>query len=200
MYWIFEICQEIKRAQSCRKFAIDGPFDWTNRIIMPTLMVICCFLQTFTFMFGSNISCIGFEKMEKTFVEEYCWTQGIYTSKAAYNMPLHTPYPGIAPCVPKYDSATGKYWLPCKDTEEDKAYHLWYQWVPFYFLAVAIGYYLPFLILKGSKLHQVKPLITFLMNHRNLETDPNHLVGKLSHWIFKQLVYPRYVVLFHHFE
>ena len=192
MYWIFEICAEIKRAQSCRKFAIDGPFDWLNRIVMPTLMVICCFLQTFTFIFGTNISCVGFSKMDKNFAEEYCWTQGIYTNRRAYNMPPHhTPYPGVAPCVTAFDPHTEKHWLPC-DEEQDKAYHLWYQWVPFYFLAVAIGYYSPFLILKGSKLHQVKPLITFLLDHSNLERDPRHLVTKLSHWIFKQLVYPRY--------
>jgi len=106
-------------------------------------------------------------------------------------MPQHAPYPGISPCVPAIIPETGKIWLPCSDEETDKAYHLWYQWVPFYFLAVALGYYIPFLILKGSKLHQVKPLITFLLDHDNLEGDPKNLVGKLSHWVFKQLVYPR---------
>ena len=47
---------------------------------------------------GKNISCNGFEKFSEDFSQDYCWTQGLYTIKEAYDLPeSQIPYPGIIP-------------------------------------------------------------------------------------------------------
>ena len=41
------------------------------------------------------IACDGFSKFEHGFAEDYCWTQGIYTVKEAYDhLLVNVPYPG----------------------------------------------------------------------------------------------------------
>ena len=47
---------------------------------------------------GKNISCDGFTKFGEDFSQDYCWTQGLYTIKEAYDLPeSQIPYPGIIP-------------------------------------------------------------------------------------------------------
>ena len=44
------------------------------------------------------ISCDGFTKYSGSFSEDYCWTQGLYTIKEAYDLLLmNVPYPGTVP-------------------------------------------------------------------------------------------------------
>ena len=43
------------------------------------------------------IACNGFEKFDSAFSEDYCWTQGLYTVKEAYDLiQSAVPYPGLA--------------------------------------------------------------------------------------------------------
>ena len=45
--------------------------------------------------FSGIISCDGFTKYSGSFSEDYCWTQGLYTIKEAYDhLAVNVPYPG----------------------------------------------------------------------------------------------------------
>lgn len=45
---------------------------------------------------GGKIACDGLTKFSTSFAEDYCWTQGIYTIKEAYDIKDNSlPYPGI---------------------------------------------------------------------------------------------------------
>ena len=42
------------------------------------------------------IACNGFDKFGAAFSEDYCWTQGLYTVKEAYDLlSVNVPYPGL---------------------------------------------------------------------------------------------------------
>ena len=65
------------------------------------------YFSQFNQLLGANISCLGFTKYSKEFAEQFCWTQGIYTNRRAYDISeKHIPYPGITPCVTEFDLKT----------------------------------------------------------------------------------------------
>ncbi|XP_063676511.1 innexin shaking-B-like isoform X2 [Bolinopsis microptera] len=183
--------------------SIDDVTDQINRNTMTRLMVMWAILSTFNQLIGANISCLKFTKFDKDFAEQYCWTQGIYTHMDAYDMPGQTPYPGIAPCVGRLNIKTGKINYPCNEKEmfEKKVFHSWYQWVPFYYIAVAVAYYFPYLILKTTKLRRIKPLINLLKDENIIDQHPKMVVKKVSTWLYNEVVYPRYATTssFHRF-
>ena len=49
-------------------------------------------------------------------------------------------------------SSLSRWTYPCSEKEQfkHKVFHNWYQWVPFYFMAVAVAYYIPYLLLKAT--------------------------------------------------
>ena len=118
-------------------------------------------------------------------------TQGIYTHRGAYNLPGIMPYPGIAPCVGFYDAGRRRFLCNNEEQEKFKIYHIWYQWVPFYYLGVGIVYYMPYLILKMTRLRRIKPLLMQLNDENNIEMPPKMLVDTVSGWLYNELVYPR---------
>ena len=68
--------------------------------------------------------------------------------------------------------------FPCNEEEmyKNKVFHSWYQWVPFYYIAVAVAYYIPYLILKTtSKL--------FLMSNFVCHRDFRCHIGFLSQFL-----------------
>eukprot|EP00116_Pleurobrachia_bachei_P009005 sb/3469267/ len=73
---------------------------WLNCRLLHT-QVHTCFMGTIVAVSqytGKNISCNGFEKFGEDFSQDYCWTQGLYTIKEAYDLPeSQIPYPGIIP-------------------------------------------------------------------------------------------------------
>ena len=46
----------------------------------------------------------------------------------------------------------------CVDSSQTKVYHLWYQFVPFYFWFCALLFYTPYLAFKNSDIGSIKPL------------------------------------------
>lgn len=195
MSYIFQIVlDKVKDAIQC-KHCIDDPVDGLNRTTMSNVMLVFATFSTFNQLIGHNIRCHGFTYYSVDFAEDYCWTQGIYTNRKAYNMPRSkVPYPGVVPCAAgNVDVRTGKLDLSCDDKSqaEDRVLHLWYQWTPFYFIVVAMFYYLPYLVLKVSKISAIKPVIALLKDRNTVEEHPNRLVKKISAWMYNEVVHPR---------
>ena len=60
--------------------------------------VLLLFFADLDPLLSGIISCDGFTKYSGSFSEDYCWTQGLYTIKEAYDLlTMNVPYPGRVP-------------------------------------------------------------------------------------------------------
>ena len=87
--------------------AVDGAIERFNRRTISTFFLIFSIIATTEHLVGHPIKCTEFSNFVKKggspnddFAEDYCWTQGLFTNRYAYNLPRQTlPAPGIIPCV-----------------------------------------------------------------------------------------------------
>eukprot|EP00116_Pleurobrachia_bachei_P003623 sb/3463885/ len=228
---------QFSRLSPFKEITIDDGWDQLNRSFMFVLMVICGTVVTVRQHTGSIISCNGFSKYDASFSEDYCWTQGLYTIREAYNEnSMHVPYPGLIPeevplCLDQTQEGSsmsyfgellsppclsgrtalyhtsflrftclsninvliqsdpdlkngGKSGSDCDNcadgvpTTTSRVYHLWYQWIPFYFWLAAAAFFLPYLIYKRYGFGDLKPLIAMLYNpmegERETHLPPPH--------------------------
>ncbi|KAL5251416.1 hypothetical protein ACHWQZ_G016950 [Mnemiopsis leidyi] len=158
----FDLANSIFRKWFDRNDSIDSNLiERTNtQIFLPVLMSLLI-ISLSQALVGSRLNCSGFEGVfPKTFVKDYCWSQGIYTNKFAYNMPRdELPAPGIIPCVRIEDD----YKCTEEQKKEQLVYHLWYQWIPYYFSLVYLAFYAPAIVVRyNTKLGKLR---RFLTNH-----------------------------------
>ena len=86
---------------------VDGFIDRLNRRTVATFFFIFSFIVMTENLVGSAIKCTEFNDFigkggspNEQFVEDYCWTQGLFTNRFAYHLPKQSlPAPGIIPCV-----------------------------------------------------------------------------------------------------
>lgn len=172
---------QFSRLSPFKEITIDDGWDQLNRSFMFVLMVICGTVVTVRQHTGNIISCNGFTKFDGTFTEDYCWTQGLYTIREAYHHNLmNVPYPGIIPediplCLGKDCNTSGR---------TSRVYHLWYQWIPFYFWLAAAAFFMPYLIYKRYGFGDVKPLIGMLYNPVDGEECVSADAEKASIWLY----------------
>jgi len=149
---------------------------------MFVLMVICGTIVTVRQHTGNIISCNGFTKYDGSFSEDYCWTQGLYTIREAYHVSgLNIPYPGIVPeeiplCLGDNCEKGG--------STTTRIFHLWYQWIPFYFWLTAAAFFFPYLIYKRYGFGDLKPLIVMLYNPLEGEDGVKGDSEKASIWLY----------------
>ncbi|XP_063684852.1 innexin inx2-like isoform X3 [Bolinopsis microptera] len=188
----------IKNLSIFKDLSLDDWLDQMNRTFM---FLLLCFMGTIVAVgqyTGKNISCDGFTKFTEDFSQDYCWTQGLYTIKEAYDLPeSQIPYPGIIPenvpsCRPHTLKNGGK--IVCPPESEVKpltrARHLWYQWIPFYFWVVAPVFYLPYMFVKRMGLDRMKPLLKIMSDyyHCTTETPSEEIIIKCADWVYNSIV------------
>jgi hypothetical protein len=173
---------QFSRLSPFKEITIDDGWDQLNRSFMFVLMVICGTIVTVRQHTGNIISCNGFTKYDGSFSEDYCWTQGLYTIREAYHVSdVNVPYPGVIP--EEIPLCLGDN---CENTGMDttRVYHLWYQWIPFYFWLAAAAFFLPYLIYKRYGFGDVKPLIQMLYNPIDGEEAVRADSEKASVWLY----------------
>lgn len=175
---------QFSRLSPFKEITIDDGWDQLNRSFMFVLMVICGTIVTVRQHTGNIISCNGFTKYDGSFSEDYCWTQGLYTIREAYHVSSkHVPYPGVIPeeiplCLGKDCSQLGP------GAQTTRVYHLWYQWIPFYFWLASAAFFLPYLIYKRYGFGDIKPLIHMLYNPLDGDEGVKADSEKASIWIY----------------
>eukprot|EP00116_Pleurobrachia_bachei_P005943 sb/3466205/ len=106
--------------------------------IFPAMMLACSIISLSRELLGSRLTCTGNEAFKRQFVKDYCWSQGLFTNRYAYDLPVsQLPAPGIVPCIRIEDN----YQCSPDQAERQKVFHLWYQWVPFYFFLSVIAFW-----------------------------------------------------------
>lgn len=174
---------QFARLSPFKEVTIDDGWDQLNRSFMFVLMVICGTVVTVRQHTGNIISCNGFTKYDGSFSEDYCWTQGLHTIREAYHVSnMNIPYPGLVPEEVPLCLAGN-----CGDNtggNTTRVYHLWYQWIPFYFWLAAAAFFLPYLIYKRYGFGDVKPLIQMLYNPVDGEEGVKADSEKASIWLY----------------
>ena len=163
----FWAVHSLKHYSPFKDVTVDDWWDQINRCYVFIIILTMCICVSLKQYGGETISCDGFTKFSKDFAEDYCWAIGMYTIREAYDQPsTMVPYPGVIPdqlpaCVPRM-LKNGTI-LRCPSEKDilpgEKIFHLWYQWVQFYFAMVAAAYYCPYLLFKHFAAGEYKPLI-----------------------------------------
>jgi hypothetical protein len=95
---VLDILSGFKGITPFKGITLDDGWDQINRSFMFVLCVVMGTVVTVRQYAGGIISCDGFTKFSGSFSEDYCWTQGLYTIKEAYDhLPENMPYPGVIP-------------------------------------------------------------------------------------------------------
>lgn len=189
---MLDILSKFKGVTPFKGITIDDGWDQLNRSFMFVLLVVMGTTVTIRQYTGSVISCDGFKKFGSTFAEDYCWTQGLYTIAEGYDLPYYNaPYPGIIPeesppCRPvKLRDGTT---LQCPPADHylppTRIYHLWYQWVPFYFWLAAAAFFMPYLLYKNFGMGDIKPLVRLLHNPVESDAELRKMTDKAATWLF----------------
>lgn len=174
---------QFSRLSPFKEITIDDGWDQLNRSFMFVLMVIMGTIVTVRQHTGNIISCNGFTKYDGSFHEDYCWTQGLYTIREAYHYSLQSvPYPGIIP--EDIPLCLGDQCDKSADTGTSRVYHLWYQWIPFYFWLAAAAFFFPYLIYKRYGFGDLKPLIAMLYNPIDSDEGVRCETEKASVWLY----------------
>lgn len=160
---------------------IDGTIERLNRKTLTTIFIILAVISTQDGLLGARIHCSGFETFtKKRFVKDYCWTQGLFTTRYGYDTnPSYIPGPGIVPCIRAEDG------MLCSRTEtlQSRVYHLYYQWVPLYFSLSALALYLPHIVTKVSVIGSLSSFIDVLQE----TASPQRMGSMLGSWCKENL-------------
>eukprot|EP00116_Pleurobrachia_bachei_P005192 sb/3465454/ len=166
---------------------LDDMWDQMNRSYMYVLAItLACFID-FSTITGTAIKCIGFEEVYSTeFAEDFCWTQGIYTIKEAYD--IDTPYLGVIPeDAPPCLLGPGICPNQSSVLPPTRIYHRWYQFVQFYFWAWSCLFYMPYMMYICLDIAYVKPIIKMLHNPIVTGMDERTLIDKAARWLRRRL-------------
>jgi len=168
-------------------------------------VTLACFID-FTGITGNAIKCVGFEQFHEGFAEDYCWTQGIYTNKMAYDLRdvrghSQVPYPGIVPeevplCIPGERTVDGGR-IVCNDPEfykkPERYYHQYYQFVQFYFWAASCLFFMPYMMYIVLGIGDIKPILKMLHNPVCDDETFEIILDKAARWLQMRFeVYAKY--------
>lgn len=171
--------------------AIDDGFDRVNRSFMFFISLLFAVIVMFQHWMFDTIHCLHFTSFLQAFAEDYCWAQGMYTIKEAYNVQdQKIPYPGIIPedipkCFPHQLIDGGR--IACPEPEDEKPftrlYLPWYPMVIFYFWVAAALFFFPFRVLKKLGLRDVKDAIVILQNRPQFADDLPFFIERAATWL-----------------
>ena len=187
---------------------IDDVFDRWNRGFMVFISVLFGMAVVMHHWLYDVINCLDFqtppngyqpevESMSnfQRFAEEYCWAQGMYTIKEAYDLETSkTPFPGIIPeemsmCIERELVGGGK--IICPKPHEMVPFqriHLkWYPIVFFYFWIGASLYFFPWRIYKLLGLRDLKDVVLMLQNRPQFADDLPFYVNRAAKWLHNTL-------------
>lgn len=188
---LLDILASFKGVTPFKSIILDDRWDQMNRSVMFLISVVFGTVVTLRQYTGAPISCDGLTKFSAPFIEDYCWTQGLYTLAEAYDIGTGLPYPGLLPeqappCLERKLVGGGK--LRCPDMSEfeppTRITHLWYQWVPFYFWVVSAAFFFPYLIYKQYGVNELKPVL-YLLNNSGVDGEDNtsSSISKAGRWL-----------------
>lgn len=135
----------------------DGYSDQFNRIFIIKILMVCSLLMGINW-YKDSVNCIvpGSSNIASDFVSSACWIQGVYVYSelkdrvdevAYYGIPKSIDSDGMLPSG-HLCSTQPKAFAPkvpgCKPLT--KTFFLQYQWMPFYIGALAILYYIPYVL------------------------------------------------------
>ncbi|XP_066935891.1 innexin inx2-like [Clytia hemisphaerica] len=183
----------------------DSPCDQFSRIFMTKMLLIASVVMGFQY-FSDKINCLQAHKSDvsKDFVHAACWISGLYVYKER-KLVENQIYPGI-PSNLKMDGFTSESYHPCDSTSASnmgvgmctkltREYYLHYQWMPFYIGALAIFYYLPYVLFRIINvdlisLKSVLESVTGDADHivRNYFNYKINSIGKLRMRIFLNVI------------
>lgn len=177
-----------------KSFSLDDKYSKINRIFLFAVCLLFGFVITLNDYAGQKIVCHGFTTFNGPFAENYCWVQGLYTILEAYDLPTkNLPYPGIIPET----TACFDFIFPngtlykCPDEGAilpmTRVYHIWYQWIPFYFWMCAVVFYLPYVLFHNSDIGQLKPVLKLLINSVDSEEEEEQKLNKAVTWLSKKM-------------
>jgi len=189
---VLEILALFPRLAPFKVITLDDGWDQLNRSFMFILCVLFGSIVTIRCYTGSVIECDGFVKVPDEFAKDYCWTQGIYTIKEAYDVPGSSiPYPGIFPedaptCLNRDLKNGGRIICPesHKINKTHRIYHAWYQFVAFYFWTASCAFFIPYMMFKFFGMSDLKPVIAMLHNPVENAEDLKRLIDKAARWMF----------------
>ncbi|XP_063693259.1 innexin inx2-like [Bolinopsis microptera] len=180
-----------------KAYTLDDAYSRFNRVYLFVFSIICGAVVTLNDYAGETIECHGFDIFALPFHENYCWTQGIYTLLEAYDIPNNNrqiPYPGIipeqTPCFDFTYSNGTKYVCPNASSilPLTRVYHLWYQFISFYFWVCAVVFYVPYLVFRNSDIGTLKPVVQMLQDPGlSSEDEENQKIEKASRWLATRL-------------
>ncbi|XP_002164718.2 uncharacterized protein LOC100203416 isoform X1 [Hydra vulgaris] len=150
------IAGELKKLLSIKiKYRSDGFTDQFNRVLVMKLLLVCSTVMCINW-FKDSVNCVvpSSATVSSSFVSSACWIQGVYVydelkervdSVGYYGIPkdidMDGTYEDGRPCPVKTDS---KVFIGCKPLT--KTFFLQYQWFPFYIGAMALCFYLPYVL------------------------------------------------------
>ncbi|KAL5271269.1 hypothetical protein ACHWQZ_G001792 [Mnemiopsis leidyi] len=188
---LLEILANFKGATPFKEIVLDDKWDQINRCYMFLLCVIFGTVVTFRQYTGGIIACDGLTKFSAAFAEDYCWTQGLYTIKEAYDIVDNSlPYPGLLPedappCLSRRLVSGGRIECPPADLylEPTRVHHTWYQWIPFYFWVISIAFIGPYIVYKQLGVNELKPILAMLHNPVDGDDVTKDQISKVSRWL-----------------
>ena len=186
---------------------IDDGFDRWNRGFMVFISVLFGMAVVMHHWLFDVINCLDFQSPAngyqpteamsnfQRFAEEYCWAQGMYTIKEAFDLEnTLTPFPGVIPeemsvCVERELIGGGK--IICPKPHEMVPFqriHLrWYPIVFFYFWIGASLYFFPWRIYKLLGLRDLKDVVLMLQNRPQFADDLPFYVNRAAKWLHNTL-------------
>jgi len=109
-------------------------------------LIICCGLVTLQQLIGEHIRCVlpDKEDVRPKALQQYCFIMSTYTLPHLYNDTNMTMSAHFG--VGTYD----------KDSDQERKFHAYYQWVPFVLFFQAILFYVPHMIWKAFEGNKIK--------------------------------------------
>jgi len=175
----------------------DSHSDQYNRIFMVKLLLVCTLVMGISW-YSDSISCIipDAHKIDGGFVSSTCWIQGVYIYKelrarvdevAYFGIPKDIDFDGIledskdkelCPMQPKLSSQKKEGCRPMH-----KTFFIQYQYFPFLIAALAIIFYLPYLLFRAVN----NDLISL---KDNVKGDGDDKAEKITKYYFSQKTNP----------
>ncbi|XP_063688638.1 innexin inx2-like [Bolinopsis microptera] len=175
-----------------KSVVLDDGFSRFNRIY---LFFICLLAGAFINLAdysGHKVKCHGFQIFPENFADEYCWVQGMYVIKEAFDLPQDIPYPGVVPenlpCLDFLRTDNTAYKCPEGGSKPlTKVKLLWYQWIPLYFFLCAAVFVLPYIIYQQSEIGAIKPICKLLASSMDDDEEEKIKIDRASLWLSKRM-------------
>jgi len=156
------VAEGIKNVISIKiKVRQDGYTDQYNRIFMTKMCILASIIVGVNY-YKDKVKCIVPSKtVNSKYVGSTCWIQGFYVfqelqnrmkESGYYGIPRNMDYDGMDP-LGKLCSTVDRALEPVENCEPmTKVYYLQYQYMPFFLAALALTYYLPYIVfVKGNE-------------------------------------------------